>query len=89
MDFLLSEYSIGIDIGGTNTKFGLVESTGNVIYTSKFPTESEKGFDDFVKRVTSEVNLIKNKYSKHKILELELAHQMQTQKLEILNFLQT
>ncbi|MBX2841954.1 MAG: ROK family protein [Flammeovirgaceae bacterium] len=43
------EKFLGIDIGGTNVKFGLVESSGNLIYKKKYPT-AEVGEDDkFIK----------------------------------------
>lgn len=33
----------GIDIGGTNIKFGLFDATGNVLYRNQKPTMAEKG----------------------------------------------
>lgn len=34
------EYALGIDIGGTNSAFGLVDRIGNVLYESSFPTKN-------------------------------------------------
>ena len=36
-------YSLGIDIGGTNTVFGLISSSGSIIKKDSLLTESEKG----------------------------------------------
>ena len=38
---------MGIDIGGTNTAFGLVDEDGNVIAESKISTEKYRYFDDY------------------------------------------
>jgi glucokinase len=45
--------AIGIDIGGTNTKLGLVHEDGTTLFFEKFPTVSESGFEDFCERVLS------------------------------------
>ncbi|MCR4820971.1 MAG: ROK family protein [Elusimicrobiales bacterium] len=50
---------IGIDIGGTNTKLLVADEKGNVVSVSRFPTEAEKGPEDFVKRLSSAVAKIK------------------------------
>ena len=39
--------AMGIDIGGTNTAFGLVDEDGNVVAESKISTEKFKYFDDY------------------------------------------
>ena len=36
-------YSLGIDIGGTNTVFGLISSSGSIIKKDSLLTESEQG----------------------------------------------
>ena len=33
-----SQYALGIDIGGTNSAFGLVDKKGNIEYENSFPT---------------------------------------------------
>ena len=38
---------MGIDIGGTNTAFGLVDEDGNVIAESKISTEKYRYYDDY------------------------------------------
>ena len=41
----LMKYYIGIDIGGTNTKLGLISQNGQVVKSCVFPTQSKDGFD--------------------------------------------
>lgn len=48
MEIILTEirkYYIGIDLGGTFIKGGIVDDTGNILISDKVPTESEKGAD--------------------------------------------
>ncbi len=52
-------YIVGIDIGGTNIKAGLVEATtGRIITSTSIKTESEKGFDDTFTRIANLVNTL-------------------------------
>ncbi len=37
------KYYIGIDLGGTFIKGGIVDETGDIVYSDKVPTETEKG----------------------------------------------
>lgn len=39
----IKRYYIGIDLGGTFIKGGIVDDTGNILISDKVPTESEKG----------------------------------------------
>ena len=39
------KYYVGIDLGGTFIKGGIVDDLGNIIYQDKVPTESENGAD--------------------------------------------
>jgi len=43
----------GIDIGGTNIKFGLVDRKGKVLYKEQRPTMAEKGVDPLMHLVTN------------------------------------
>ncbi len=47
--------SIGIDIGGTGTKFGIVNLEGKVLYQGAIPTQSEPVFEDFIKFLATEI----------------------------------
>jgi len=40
--------AIGIDIGGTGTKFGIVDRSGNVLYTGDLSTKKHKKIDTFI-----------------------------------------
>ena len=44
---MMKKYAMGIDIGGTNTAFGLVDEDGNIIAESKISTEKFRYFDDY------------------------------------------
>lgn len=44
----MKELTIGIDIGGTNTKFGLVDRDGNVLFQSRILTQKHDEFTHFV-----------------------------------------
>jgi glucokinase len=43
----------GIDIGGTNIKFGLVDVSGNIIYKEQRPTMASKGAEPLMHLVTN------------------------------------
>lgn len=43
--------AIGVDIGGTNTKIGLVDQDGEMLLQKSIPTNIENGFDSFVQVV--------------------------------------
>ncbi len=44
-------YVVGMDIGGTNTVFGIVDSRGNVLTTDSVKTQSYAQIEDYVKAV--------------------------------------
>ena len=50
------EYYVGIDLGGTFIKGGLVDSEGNVLIKDKTPTESEFGADRVAENVAKLVH---------------------------------
>jgi glucokinase len=53
----MSKYVVGIDLGGTNVKAGIVEeSTGKVVVSKSIKTNSEKGVDDTFNRIANLVN---------------------------------
>ena len=43
----MADYVLGVDIGGTNTKFGIVESDGTIVEEGSFPTGADGHVDDF------------------------------------------
>ena len=44
---MTKKYAMGIDIGGTNTAFGLVDEDGNVVAEGKISTDKFKYYDDY------------------------------------------
>ncbi|MEM7316232.1 MAG: ROK family protein [Planctomycetota bacterium] len=46
----------GIDVGGTNIKFGLVDDNGQTVAYDTIRTESERGPEDAVARMAAQVN---------------------------------
>jgi len=56
----MKELAIGIDIGGTNTVFGLVEQSGNIVSENKMST---RGYTDFKTYIKALSILIKNELS--------------------------
>lgn len=51
-DDALRPLFIGIDVGGTNIKLGLVDDAGRTAAQSSIPTEDEKGCEDAVRRMS-------------------------------------
>ncbi|CAD5256733.1 MULTISPECIES: ROK family protein [unclassified Imperialibacter] len=45
----MKEIAIGIDIGGTNTKFGLVDKDGETLFQKSIPTRAEGDVNEFFK----------------------------------------
>ena len=44
----LEALAIGIDIGGTGTKFGIVDRVGNVLFTGEISTKKHKKVETFI-----------------------------------------
>ena len=44
-------YVVGMDIGGTNTVFGIVDSRGNVLASDSVKTQEYTEIDDYVEAV--------------------------------------
>jgi glucokinase len=52
---------IGVDIGGTNTKYGVVDRDGNCLASSSMPTDSQRPADQFFGRLhENSVHLLRN-----------------------------
>ena len=45
------DYYVGIDLGGTNTKIGVVDKEGNKIFTTTIKTESIDGYEISLNRI--------------------------------------
>lgn len=54
-----TEYVIGIDLGGTNTRIGLVDSNGKIVETIRFSTTQYKDIEPFVETLCNGIiNLV-------------------------------
>ena len=42
------EYAIGIDVGGTTTKFGIVNSKGEILDQDRIPTNEHENVEEFI-----------------------------------------
>ncbi len=49
----IRKYYVGIDLGGTFIKGGIVDDLGNIIVTDKVPTETEKGEEVVMDNISS------------------------------------
>ncbi len=58
--------SVGIDIGGTNTVYGIVDQSGNVFYEGSMSTKGYGNVDAFIsilaQEITSQLDLLKQEY---------------------------
>lgn len=45
------KYAIGIDIGGTNTKFGIVDQNGHILKQDKLLTNEPEGVQEFIEEL--------------------------------------
>lgn len=43
---------LGIDLGGTDIKFGLVDKSGRLLHKAKYPTHAHLGFEGVIRRVS-------------------------------------
>ncbi len=54
----LEPLAIGIDIGGTGTKFGIVDRIGNVLFSSEISTRKFRNIEDFINDLYVNLNLL-------------------------------
>ncbi len=65
----MKELTIGIDIGGTNTKFGIVDRAGQVVYQGSIKTTQFEEFRDYFKGLCLALrDAISHVNGEHKIL---------------------
>lgn len=48
MDEITKPYVIGLDLGGTNSVFGIVDARGSIVATTAIKTQAYPDFDDYV-----------------------------------------
>ena len=53
----------GIDVGGTNSKIGLLDENGNILITESIKTESNKGPQDTIERIWKTVEKLAKEIS--------------------------
>ena len=54
---------VGIDIGGTKTKIGLINKEGNHLEQTFFRTKEYPDLDMYLEKIVSEINILKNQSS--------------------------
>ena len=42
------KYAIGIDVGGTNTKFGIVNKKGEILVQDRIKTNEHENVEEFI-----------------------------------------
>jgi glucokinase len=62
------EIVAGIDLGGTLTKFGLVNRSGDLLAFGTIPTEKNLHYDDFLKKLAGEIEHLIHSLGEHYIL---------------------
>ncbi len=50
--------AIGVDIGGTGTKFGIVDRNGNVLFSSEMSTKKHKTIDTFIDELHEQLSAL-------------------------------
>ncbi len=55
---------VGIDVGGTNTAFGFVDSNGKIVAESSIQTHSEQNANQLFERLFAELNMISRRIEK-------------------------
>jgi glucokinase len=51
----MSKYAIGIDIGGTNTKFGIVDRDGHIVEQSRMASNEHEDVDGFINELNEKL----------------------------------
>jgi len=59
--FHMSTYSLGIDIGGTTTKFGIVNSKGEILAQERIPTNEHEVVEEFIDDLHSKLTPMMDK----------------------------
>jgi len=54
----LEPLAIGVDIGGTGTKFGIVDRVGNVLFSSEISTKKHKEVDTFIDELFDSLSVL-------------------------------
>lgn len=57
-----AKYAIGIDVGGTNTKFGVVDRKGNILVQDRIKTNDKDSVDGFIEDLASKLQPMIEQY---------------------------
>jgi glucokinase len=55
--------AIGIDIGGTGTKFGIVDSVGNVLFSGEMSTKKHAEVGSFIVELHEKLSVLINRWN--------------------------
>ena len=55
---MVKDYAVGIDIGGTNTKFGIVDRHGLILEQGRMRTDEHENAEDFIEELYGELGLL-------------------------------
>ncbi len=56
----MKEVALGVDIGGTNTVFGCIDSEGNCLVTGSLPTQKHADIEDYLNEIFADVESAMN-----------------------------
>ena len=56
-------YLLGVDLGGTDVKLGVLSLTGEIVDQAKTPTLAERGAEDVIRRIAAACDDILKKNS--------------------------
>lgn len=54
----MDSFVVGVDIGGTGTKFGIVDSVGNVLFASEIATKKHEQVHTFIDELHQELSIL-------------------------------
>ncbi|QNA46563.1 ROK family protein [Lacibacter sediminis] len=55
---MIKDYAVGIDIGGTSTKFGIVDRKGNILEQGRIRTDIHENAEDFIEELYDNLSLL-------------------------------
>lgn len=62
-----SQAYIGVDVGGTNLRFALVDTNGNILYQQREQTKIHLGWTSFIDRLTAGIAAVRGEAALHRI----------------------
>lgn len=55
---MIKDYAVGIDIGGTNTKYGIVDRHGIILEQGRMRTDAHENAEDFIEELYGNLSLL-------------------------------